>query len=361
MFALLLCEFALMKIRPVRSASLASSDQYTMYRFDATLGWRPLPNHRSFLKRDEFTTEIQSNSFGWRDREHSHTRTPGVKRIAVIGDSFTWGLGVASEDRFTEQLDRLNGPSAEILNFGVSGYGPVQHLLILDEILAFNPDEVIIQFCLSNDYADNTQSKRYGYFKPYGILDPKGQLSIISSAVRPTAQYHTDFPSLSALFSALARYSRIADIIYLGLQTPKDRDLVEGHGGLVALGQDQDAIYDPRSKGDLEASEYASLVNRAVFSQIAHKLREKNIPLLVVAGPTKCEVGDCPVGTKGVRQKAARNLLSGEMASLNIEFFDPSDNFLVSDYWTIDGHWQAAGHKKFAAILFSYRSKDSGR
>lgn len=61
-----------------------------------------------------------------RDDEVSLARTPGVVRIALLGASPEMGLGVSGRQDFPAVLDDLLGPSVEVLNLGVTGYGPVQ-------------------------------------------------------------------------------------------------------------------------------------------------------------------------------------------------------------------------------------------
>jgi len=74
-------------------------------------------------KREEFEYTISINRYGMRQHPVSTKRKAGDYSIAVLGDSFVWGIGVADEDRFTEFLER-ELPGTEVLNFGVSGYGP---------------------------------------------------------------------------------------------------------------------------------------------------------------------------------------------------------------------------------------------
>jgi len=74
------------------------------------------------------------NRHGMRDREYAVKKPPGTFRIAVIGDSIAYGLGVAEDSTFSTQLERLlekyyqraGDPKVEVLNFGVTGYSFAQ-------------------------------------------------------------------------------------------------------------------------------------------------------------------------------------------------------------------------------------------
>jgi hypothetical protein len=88
---------------------------------------------------------------------------PDTYRILMLGDSFTFGIGVRDHETFSEVLHkRLNDASTdgtryEVLNAGVQGYNT------RDEVLAFehqwmqlDPDLVLITFYLNDAYADST-------------------------------------------------------------------------------------------------------------------------------------------------------------------------------------------------------------
>ncbi|HEX4954098.1 MAG TPA: SGNH/GDSL hydrolase family protein [Thermoanaerobaculia bacterium] len=100
---------------------------------------------------------IAINSAGMRDDEPL-PRTPELFRIAVVGDSSTFGFGIVdARDTYANVLERrLNAEAAdgrryEVLNLGVGGYGS------LDEALAFAaraaelaPDLVIVGYSLND-------------------------------------------------------------------------------------------------------------------------------------------------------------------------------------------------------------------
>jgi len=109
-------------------------------------------------------TDVRINSHGMRDLEYPVART-GAPRIAVIGDSVTFGNAVAEADRFTEQLEsllsgRLRRP-VEVMNFGVGGYDTLQEVATLEDLaLPFAPDLVIVGYCM-NDLGDTSPNLGY--------------------------------------------------------------------------------------------------------------------------------------------------------------------------------------------------------
>jgi hypothetical protein len=74
------------------------------------------------------------NRYGFNDQEHSPGKALGVTRIAVLGDSFVWGVGVEDQVIWTNKLARLlngNGVKTEILNWGKPGWSTLDEYRFL--------------------------------------------------------------------------------------------------------------------------------------------------------------------------------------------------------------------------------------
>jgi lysophospholipase L1-like esterase len=99
------------------------------------------------------------NSLGMRDREIRAQKPDDIIRIAFLGDSITYGLGVRLEDTFPKVVeDILNKQSQtdryESINGGVIGYNFANELAFLkQDILKLKPDIVLICITL-NDTVD---------------------------------------------------------------------------------------------------------------------------------------------------------------------------------------------------------------
>ncbi|HEY6114321.1 MAG TPA: SGNH/GDSL hydrolase family protein [Candidatus Dormibacteraeota bacterium] len=97
-----------------------------------------------------------NSSTGHRDREYSRTKPPGVFRVIGLGDSYSYGMGVARDRVFLkvaeEELNRRLARPVEVINFGVPGYNTAMEAAVLEEVTpAWQPDLVVIQFC-GNDF-----------------------------------------------------------------------------------------------------------------------------------------------------------------------------------------------------------------
>jgi lysophospholipase L1-like esterase len=101
---------------------------------------------------------VSINSDGMRDEEVLPRDTPGLFRVAVLGDSIAFGWKVEADEVMTERLEaRLNaapearGRVVEVLNFGVSGYSTRDEAILFDERVAgFEPDVVVLAYCMND-------------------------------------------------------------------------------------------------------------------------------------------------------------------------------------------------------------------
>lgn len=111
-------------------------------------------NPRGYFDGD-LTLTYRLNNFGLRGPDYTVERRPGVKRIMVLGDSFTFGEGVRQEDTFCHRLEEIlrndKGIGVEVLNFGVSGWSTVCELNYLrHEGVTFKPDLVLLVYVLND-------------------------------------------------------------------------------------------------------------------------------------------------------------------------------------------------------------------
>lgn len=251
--------------RPVRPFALpvrktqAIVDQYlrstsSFLVYDPWLGWRPRPNARS---EDGL---YRSNGASLRaEREFDAAKRPGTLRVSMFGDSFILGSDVALRHSPAAQLEillRQKGFDAEILNFGVGGYGFDQaYLRYQRESGQFDTDVIVAGLQLENIGRNVTLFRIVAvpgtvipFSKPRYILRNGGLQIVNQPAVPPpdvpaTIAHFPSWPLAQYEASFQERYARpwYARSLFLstlvefwkgrhGLQTPIASDLYDPDG-----------------------------------------------------------------------------------------------------------------------------------
>jgi lysophospholipase L1-like esterase len=213
-------------------------------QYDAELGVSLIPNMKVTHSRGCFTGEVETNRWGFRDRDRTLEKPPGVFRIALIGDSVVEGVHVNPDQVMNIQMEKLlraqGQPNVEVMDFGIEGIGTTQELILYKErIRQFHPDLVLLTFS-DNDVMNNSstlQPKSYGihtWYSPYYNLDANGQLVFQPVQSRP----------FNGLVSFLERHSYLTYYIER-VWFRADLPLYKWHGLPVYFGSYSDDPLDP--------------------------------------------------------------------------------------------------------------------
>ena len=168
--AIIICEFFLRIFLP------QISNHEKMFDYDATLGWKFIPNSKGIvIYPGGIRNPIETNSMGFRDHAPSANKK---RKLLVLGDSFVSNISVKDNDVFTEimegQLEKY-----DVQNFGVSGYGQVQEYLLLQQwIKIIKPDIVLLIIFVQNDFTDNI-GPHWRYTRPYATLESEDSILVI--------------------------------------------------------------------------------------------------------------------------------------------------------------------------------------
>ena len=135
------------------------------FAFDNELGAIPVPDQQGVRSLPGVYTYSYSNDErGMRIVPGATEGRPARKRILLLGDSFTYGIGVDDDQTFGAYLQR-SIPDALIANAGTGGKGTDYALKYLSVRGAeLKPDVVVLGF-FPNDFCDN---KREEYFSRSG-------------------------------------------------------------------------------------------------------------------------------------------------------------------------------------------------
>jgi hypothetical protein len=111
----------------------------------------------------ESCVHYRLNSWGYRDVEHPREKPPGVFRIVVIGDSFTFAEGMPFEKIYPRLLAASLGLSreVEVVNLGMPGEDTEAELRTYVEVARpLRPDAVILQWN-TNDFPNPAISEAH--------------------------------------------------------------------------------------------------------------------------------------------------------------------------------------------------------
>lgn len=123
----------------------ASSSPFTL--FDDRLGWV----HGSDRRSDNGLYCMNKQGI----RKSCKDGTPSTRideyRIALVGDSFTFGQEVPYEESWGGRLEQSLRPDVRVLNFGVMGFSVAQEFLRYErDVRPLHPDVVILSFINDN-------------------------------------------------------------------------------------------------------------------------------------------------------------------------------------------------------------------
>ena len=109
--------------------------------------------------------ELRYNRLQFRSPEPEPPRQ-GVRRVAILGDSFTEGQGVKRDDiypRVLEELLTAHAEDWEVLNFGRRGADFPRLLENFEQLLAHGPDVVVYALTLNDPEQSESFRARHAY------------------------------------------------------------------------------------------------------------------------------------------------------------------------------------------------------
>ena len=276
---------------------------------DEHTGWRMRSSHTFMWQIGEEAKEYnyRANADGFRSNKE-FSQQGGV---VLVGDSFTFGTGVAYENTFGALLENHLG-SAPVYNFAMPGFGIDQMSMALQyQAFRFAPKLAVVAFVDEDFTRSLTAYRKYeGFNKPSYIFD-HGRLRL---------QTREDQPA--AVAKCIRRNLSLANAFSLNM---------EQLGHHLPLGS-------------------WWTINAEILRQIALEAGKKGVPVLFVRLPS---IGQQEFAT-----------LSSHMDSLGANFLDLGDRTRDDAGQGIfipgDGHINENGHRLVADAIFNWmRSNQS--
>ena len=305
---------------------------------------------------------IKTNSHGMRWREVSVSKPPINRRIAFVGDSFTFGQWA---DRVEQGLvgvfeDQMAPNGVEALNFGVPGYGLADvELLIREQVLQFRPEAIVLMFYNGNDFLDT-----YLGLERYSVAENGSLLTNSQVLVRKIPEA---FRATERNFrKALLDYSYLARLLGAGLNSlyPADRSTSR-----------RTKPMDQSFTSDLFWSQthYPEFAVKAkettleALERITILCRQNHMEFRIVAIPSMDQVYFPTESGDKYRRDLPQRYLSEFATSHAVPFLDllPGLVAFARDsgqeiYYPADGHFNNEGHRVVGGLLSAFFTQQPG-
>jgi len=177
----------------------------------------------------DFRAGRPRNARGYRDNERALSKAAEVKRLVVLGDSFTWGASVEFEDAWPQRLERglarRRGEPWEVVTLALPGLALNDYAAQLAaEGMAYAPDAIAIGYCLNDAESKRAMKEREaGYAERerarIPLLETSALFRFVAGRLRATADARER-----------VRYHR-------QLYDDKNPDWAEARGALQAIGR----------------------------------------------------------------------------------------------------------------------------
>ena len=283
-----------LKIARVAYVHSHGSIQFVCGRYDPQLAYTLQPGGCTYSDT-EYEMNFQVNSAGLRDDEASLTDP----EIIVLGDSHSLGVGVPGDEIFVSLLEDRSG--RKVLNAGMSSYGTARELKLLRRLDTSNADTVVIQYC-RNDFPENRE-----YLENDGRLDIMSQARF-EAAVTLAKADHRSFlsPGVGVIRRAMGKTSRVVGSVV----SDEREEITEAEAFRHAIEKNIDLL-----KG-----------KKVVVLEINGHNRYENMFI----EQAKRELADLPI---------------------DVQFIDVTEFLTDDDYFLLDNHMTAAGHRKVAEAI----------
>ena len=326
---------------PGREASNAIYDTTNhIVKFDRKYGTRGLWTIGPFAQQ---RGRWRINNDGWNSPiDYSEQKKPGVKRIAVIGDSYIEAWQVDAEKSYPSLLGDSLGPNYEVYSFGVSGSPLSQYLFVSRYVeKKYSPDIYIFNL-VHNDFHELINGISYipGFMTIK--LNPDGTFTEVQP-IEPERTFNKVPGGEILRKSSLFRY------VYFNL------NLMEIFKTKKTLAKDVEM--NVKLDDILNRKDSLRAVTNYLLSKIKTELGSKQIIIVMDAPRTNIYNGDLANA-----RVAWLNTMVGEVCKeLNLDFVDLTP-YMLADYQKngkhfeskLDNHWDNYGHEFVAHVLYDH-------
>jgi hypothetical protein len=334
--------------------------------FDPELGWSKPPGASAVIQRAEFRVHEAINAHGLRGPDRPYDKAAGLRRVMLLGNSFTEAANVEEEETLRAVLEaRLlaRGRGAyEVINGGTAGYSTDQeYLFYRREGARYHPDVVVMVFYY-NDLAGVLGGEGG---KPYFELGEAGLVLRNSPVPPPDAQWNRDRRNRFVFRPWRRSYALRLLSQRTGAGNP------ELHRVLARVGLTEPIDDTPPPEmwpyGLGHRAEVLEMWRRfvALVSALRGEVDKGGGELVLFYAPAAFETDDRAwdltrrryrFGRRWERDRVAGDL-AATAAELGILLVDPRPEFRAAfaggrrTNYPVDGHWNVAGNALAAEVL----------
>ncbi len=234
---------------------------------------------------------------------------PQKVEVVCLGDSQTWGVNVARQDAWPQQLSRISGRS--VYNMGLGGFGPVQYQVLTHEALRLSPKLIIVGLYAGNDVYD-AYHMTYQYEAHRRLRSSSVGDELNVDTVGPRAetfwnaekQFHANFgrSSISGLSFWLREHLALGRLLNRVGFWPGSTDVdYEIDKSWAAAHPDQGALFGEPGQETVFTTAYRLVgldtddrriaeglrITKELLAQMQHEMDASQVKLIVLLIPTK--------------------------------------------------------------------------
>jgi lysophospholipase L1-like esterase len=331
--------------------------RFNPFRPDDRVSYALRPDWETGQQHKGRGMKVVTNVLGLRGKPAAAQKAQGVLRVLVVGDSFTFGLGVAEDETLPAALEPLLraqlGQPVEVLNAGVPGWAADDYLVFLEERGFDLAPDLVVVVVMENDPGDLLW-KRFDLDEDrlplrtrsiLRVVDPNGQLRYMhdESAQLPDAPFpDIEFLARRSLFYHWIRF-RVLKTWYQRAEVRAAGTLATG-AGVPPEGPIESLDAAEIERGLRTGPAFQLRYHRHLVAGIEREATRRGIPVFwVLAARRETEAAN------------AGNDLHADCRDLGARCLDTLDLFPAEekDRYFLEGdhHWSADGCARVAEAL----------
>ena len=322
-----------------------------LLRYHGRLGWALTPGWQGRHRHHDFEVSYSIGNDSFRVQAGEVNKPTTIRRIGIVGDSFSFGLGVNDSDIFTEIINRQSAELA-VKNMSIPGYSTDQQLLLLESrrgLLKF--DDVILVVYLANDLLDNMLDYplQVDQAKPRYVLN-NNKLVL------------TNYPVPRETKPAQLRSMTLAGVVFGdSLDSVAPRGMFSRSALWRRLVPTSPALNADETRYMLDTNLHEQkLLMQALLLEMKTLLREQGIAFHIAALSGQSLVVN-PSSPSALFQDYVLEFLQGFSHDNGISFINIAKEMRSQEagtkkrwYHPNEGHLTPSGHEKVAEILLQY-------